>query len=74
MAETNRTIAETNRAIAENARTVSQVLNMVLSLHESVKSLAATVAAHDDSMDELRQIVADTQREWQAYITRLPKS
>lgn len=74
VAENTRAMAEANRAIAETNHAVTKLTGMMLTLHESVRSLAASVASHDDSMEELRAIVADTQKQWQAYVNRLPKT
>ena len=67
IAEHNKAMAEHDRATAENNKAIAQLTSMLLSTHESIKSLATTAAAQNEAISALS-------REWQAYIKTLPKT
>jgi ADP-heptose:LPS heptosyltransferase len=69
---------------AKKAATTDEKLERLTGI---VDALAATVVAHDNQIDKLiivaekhgkelaalRELVAATQRQWQAYLNRLPR-
>ncbi len=63
----NVTLAEINQALA-------QMLRNSLILHDSIKSLETTALAHDAQIDELTDNMRLLQKEWQAYLNRLPRT
>lgn len=67
-------VTQNTLAIAENTKTIAQLTNMVLTTHQSVKSLEITAVAHNEALDQLTADIAALSREWQAYIKTLPQN
>jgi len=63
----NLTLAEINQALAQMTRNS-------LVLHESIKSLETTALAHDSQIGELIDGMEFLKKEWQAYLSRQPRT
>jgi uncharacterized protein HemX len=66
--------AETTRATAENTKAIAQLTTLILTQHESIKSLETTALTHDAQIDELIEGHKALQKEWEAYLRRQPSN
>jgi hypothetical protein len=48
-------LAENANATAENTKSIAQLTNLVLTQHESIKSLETSALAHDAQIDVLTE-------------------
>ena len=74
LAEHTKAMAEINKALAENNKSIAQMVQNSLILHDSIKSLETTALAHDAQIDELIEGHKSLQKEWEAYLRRLPRT
>jgi Asp/Glu/hydantoin racemase len=66
--------AETTRATAENTKAIAQLTTLILTQHESIKSLEVIARSHDELIEELAEGRRNLEAEWQAYVKRLPRT
>jgi len=67
-------VAANSLAIAENTKSIAQLTQNSLTLHESIKSLEAAAEILLESANKHEAVIANLEKQWQAYINTLPKS